>query len=379
MLKRHSQFFLSLLFIADLAFISVAWFLAYGLRFHTDFIPVTKGIPPFNLYLVLLPPILIVWGVVFKLFNLYRPRRISSYILEAWDITKASSLAGLIVVSFSFFLRQFEYSRIVFVMFWCICIILVTVSRWSFREILRSLRRRGYNLRYSVIVGAGSLGRELASKVHQHRELGIIITGFLTRKPDKVGQDLDGIKILGTYSDLPRILKTHQVDQVFLALPRDAYVEAERIHRFLHNQTVDVRIVPDLFQFMSIGNEAEIFEGMPIVTVQASPLYGWMQILKRGMDIVFSSLILILAFPLMLLIGLVIKLTSPGQILYHQNRIGYDGRSFKMLKFRTMRQDAEKDTGVVWTTKDDPRRTLVGGFLRKTSLDELPQFSALTA
>jgi len=374
MLKKYSEFFKSLFFIVDLALISIAWSLAYFLRFHTGLIPVTKGMSSFRAYLVLLPAILIVWGIVFKAFNLYRPRRISSHLSEVWDLTKACSLATLVVVALSFFLRQFEYSRLIFILFWGLSIVLVTLSRWSFRELFRFLRRRGYNLHYALIVGAGELGQELAAKLHQHRELGIKVIGYLTRKHEKVGQELRGIRVLGTYEELPTVLSTFSVDQVFVALPHDAYAEAPDILRFLQDQTVDVRIVPDLLQFMTIRGQAELFDGLPVVTLQATPLYGWNQVLKRFTDIFFSLAILILLSPVMLVVSILIKLTSPGPIFYRQTRMGYDGRVFEMLKFRTMRVNAEEGTGAVWARADDPRRTPLGTILRRTSLDELPQF-----
>ena len=374
MLRRHAEFLKALLFILDLVLISTAWWGAYAVRFQVQIIPVTRGLPPFQSYLTLLPAVLIVWGFVFKAFNLYRPRRLSSHLSEIWDITKACSLATLIVVALSFFLRQFEFSRLFFGLFWALSIVLLTFSRLAFREMLRFFRRRGYNLRYALIVGAGPLGQELADKLHRHRELGIKVAGYLTRRPEKVGREIHGIKVLGVYDDLPDVLASRTLDQVFLALPHEAYSSAERMLCFLQTQTVDVRIVPDLLRFMTVQREAELFDGLPVVTLQATPLYGWNLILKRATDVIFSAIILILAAPLMLVIAAIIKLTSPGPVLYRQNRMGYDGRVFEMLKFRSMRPDAEVQTGAVWARKDDPRRTGVGNLLRRTSLDELPQF-----
>ncbi|MEK6684070.1 MAG: undecaprenyl-phosphate glucose phosphotransferase [Nitrospirota bacterium] len=374
MLKKHGDFFKSLFFIMDLLLISAAWLSAYALRFYTDLIPVTKGVPFFWSYLTLLPGVLIIWGIVFKAFDLYRPRRISTHLSEVWDMTKACSLATLMVVALSFFLRQFEYSRLVLILFWGLSIVFMTLSRWTSREILRFLRKKGYNQRYALIVGAGTLGQELAAKLHRHRELGVRVIGYLTRKREKVGQELREIKVLGSYDELPEILASHPVDQIFLALPHEAYTHAEKIIRYLQDQTVDVRIVPDLLQFMTIGGQAELFEGLPIVTLQATPLYGWNRIIKRAADTFLSVFMLLLISPLMLLIAILIKWVSPGPVLYRQKRMGYDGCVFEMLKFRTMRVNAEEETGAVWARPDDPRRTLLGSFLRRTSLDELPQF-----
>lgn len=374
MLKKHSQFFKSLLFLSDLVLIALAWILGYAIRFHTGLVPVTKGVPPFSVYLALLPVILLVWGVAFRAFDLYRPRRIASRIEELWDVTKACSFSAVLVVAVSDFMRSFEYSRTVFILAWLFSVLLLTLSRWSFRELLRFARRRGYNLRYVLIVGAGALGRELSSKLHRHRELGIQVIGFLSRQEMKVGQRVCGISVLGTYDDLPQVMAAHPVDQVFLALPHDSYAASEKLLRFLQDQTVDVRIVPDLLQFMTVQGEAELFDGLPIVTLQATPLYGWNRIVKRMLDVVICVLALGLAAPLMLAMAILIKATSPGPVFYRQRRMGYDGCLFELIKFRTMRADAERETGAVWTEWDDPRRTPLGSLLRGLSLDELPQF-----
>ena len=374
MLKRHSEFFKSLLFLSDFILITLAWGLAYLLRFHGGLLPVTKGIPLFQPYLALLPVILVVWAIVFKAFNLYRPRRISSHLAEVWDITKACSLATLVVVSASFFLRQHEYSRLVFVLFWGLCILFITLNRLGFRELLRHFRRRGYNLRHALIVGAGSLGQELAHRLCRRTELGIELKGYLSRRPEKIGREFHGVRVLGTYDNLLDILSTHPVDYVFLALPKEEYSTQEKALHILQNHIVDVYIVPDLYQFVSIQGQAELFDGLPLVTVQATPLIGWNKVLKRATDLVCSSLLLTLTLPLTLLILLLIKTTSPGPVLYRQKRMGNDGRLFEILKFRTMRVGAEHGTGPTWAVPDDERTTRIGAFLRKTSLDELPQF-----
>src|SRR2546428_1131105 len=143
---------------------------------------------------------------------------------------------------------------------------------------------------------------------------------------------------------------------------------------FLQDRTVDVRIVPDIHEFNSLGGQAEVFDGLPIITLQGSPHFGWNSCVKRATDLLFSLIILILISPLMVIICAAVKLTSPGPVFYKQERVGLDGRVFQMLKFRTMRVDAEGETGAVWAKKNDPRCTTIGAFLRRLSLDELPQF-----
>lgn len=372
MLKKHHEFFKSLLLLIDMILIYAAWFGAYFLRFH--FVQPLRGIHPFEPYLILILPITIIWAISFNAFNLYRPRRISSKLSEVWDIAKACNWMTVMLIAVSSFLRKFEYARLTFILFWCLSFALVTLNRWTFREVLRFFRRRGYNLRYALVIGAGSLAQELVAKLHRRQELGVRVIGYLTRKPEKIGKPYSGVKVIGGYDELPEILASKTVDQVFLALPQEEYHNTEKILRYLQDHTVDVRIVPDVYQFMSIQGQAELFEGLPIVTLQATPLYGWSQVSKRATDILFSLLIIAVTSPVLLLVGLLVKLTSQGPVLYRQKRMGYDGTVFEILKFRSMRVDAEKETGAVWAQENDPRRTPIGGFLRKTSLDELPQF-----
>ena len=199
------------------------------------------------------------------------------------------------------------------------------------------------------------------------------IIGCLTRLPQKVGELVHGVEIVGTYEMLSSILKKNSIDQVYLAIPSDTQGEVDRIMNTLSIYPVDIRIIPDVSQYMILRSEAEIFDGLPIVTLQASPLYGWSLIIKRGMDITLCTFALALSSPLMIAIALAIGLTSPGPIFYRQTRMGLDGRSFSMLKFRSMRVDAEQKTGAVWAKTDDNRRTSIGKILRRTSLDELPQ------
>ena len=374
MLKRHREFYQSILLLIDFALISIGWVSAYFLRFYTDLIPITKGVPVFTTYLALFPAVLVAWGIAFKSFHLYRPQRVASLLAEVFDVAKGCVFMTILLVVISFFLRQFEYSRAVFILFGVHCVILVTMSRWGFRASLRLTRQRGINLHNALIIGAGRLGRALAEKLSNHSELGINIIGYLTRKEEKVGHKIDGIKVLGVYSDLPHLFTRYSMDQVFIALPQESYSQLTEIVSFLQDQTVDVRIVPDIVSFMTLQGQAELFDGLPIVTLQATPLYGWSQIAKRVMDVLFSLGFITILSPLLCLISGALLFVTGRPIFYKQKRMGYDGRVFEMLKFRTMSHDAEEKTGVVWTVPNDPRRTPLGSFLRATSLDELPQF-----
>lgn len=374
MLKKHSEVFKTLLFVFDLIAISVTWVLAYYLRFYSDIIPVYLSIPPFENYLMLIIPILVIWAMIFKAFNLYRPRRTSTRLGELIDIFVASSFAVLVLVAFTFFIKQFEYSRLVFVYFWLLSIVALSVSRGVFREGLRLLRKKGYNLRHVLIVGEGVLAKELIQRLGAHPELGLNIKGLVTGESERVGMKIDGNMIVGTYDRIEALVNELNVDQIFIALPFSHMLKLDSIIKGIGNHHVTIKIIPDLYHFLPFCGSVEEFEGMPILGIQDTPLYGWNSVFKRLTDLLFAIVAIVLVTPLMALIAVVIKLTSSGPVVYSQERAGLDGKVFNIYKFRTMCVDAEKDTGPVWAHEDDERRTRFGAFLRRTSLDELPQF-----
>jgi Undecaprenyl-phosphate glucose phosphotransferase len=371
MLKRHSQFLQSLLFLFDLTVICVSWIASYHLRFLHGLAPIDKGIPPFDIYLSLLLPIVVVWGMSFRAFNLYRPRRMGTHLAEFFDIAKANTLSVLVLVAFTFFLRQFEYSRLVFLYFWLLNLVALGFSRMAFREGLRFMRKQGFNQRHCLIIGAGKLGQRVARLVALHSEFGIKVQGFLTRHPDKLGRTYEGINVIGLYADLEKYAPA--IDMVFVCLPPDEEQGAEKTLHFLTTTTLEVKVIPSIYEFITLRAEAEMFEGLPVITLQGSPLYGWNVILKGITDFIGAAVALTVTAPLMAVIALAVKLTSRGPVFYRQERMGMDGKPFMMLKFRTMRIDHSGDT-VLLTPKNDPRVTPIGRFLRKTSLDELPQF-----
>ncbi len=310
----------------------------------------------------------------FHVFDLYRPRRMSSYVSEFMDIAKANTLSVLVLVSATFIPSWYDYSRLVFLYFWLINLLVLGFSRMVFREALRFSRRLGYNKRYVLIVGAGKLGEQIVRNLQHHPEFGMSVRGYLTRRPEKVGKVLENVPVVGTYSQLKEYVASG-VDMVFVCLPAEEAVECENILEFLSTTTmVEVKVVPSIYEFMTIHTSAEIFEGLPVITLQGTPLHGVNILIKRTTDILGALVALILSSPLMAFIALCVKLQSPGPVFYRQIRTGLDGREFNMLKFRTMRTDAEEKSGPTWTQKGDTRRTTIGALLRRTSLDELPQF-----
>jgi Undecaprenyl-phosphate glucose phosphotransferase len=372
MLKAHSRLLEQLTLTGDLCLVAGSWILAYALRFYVvGPEPVENVVPPLAPYLYMLVPILVVWGVAFHAFDLYRPRRIGSRLGEAADIAKASTMGALVLVTvMTFVFRGYEYSRLVILYFWVLSIASVWCSRAVFRELLRVARRRGFNLRSAVVVGGGELAVAVARRLQARPDLGIRVLGL-------VGDQKEGaadLTWLGGYADLRAVLDRSPLDHVVMALPHEDYGRLAGLLDAVGDEPVTIHVVPDLIRFASLRGGVEEFEGMPFIHLRESPLHGWNRVAKRAFDVAFSLAVLGGLAPVLALIAIGVKLSSPGPVLYRQERMGLDGRRFTMLKFRTMRADAEAGTGPVWAVRDDARRVGFGAFLRRLSLDELPQF-----
>jgi len=366
-LKAHSRVVENLALGGDLCLIAICWVLAYWIRFHLMHV---TDVPPFRDYALQLIPILVVWGIAFRTFDLYRPNRLGSRVSEWFDVAKASTLGALILVSImTFAFRGYEYSRLVILIFLAQSIVAVSLARAALREALRFARRHGYNLRYAIVVGGGEPAAEVLRILNRRRDAGIFVLGLLSDKKEVP----ENVRWLGGIEDVRTVLDRQQVDIVFIALP---HADASRLTAVLSgigDDPIAIHLVPDVFSLVPARGGIEEFEMVPFIHLRESRLYGLNRVLKRAFDLVFGGLGLAVAAPIMLAIAVGLKLTTPGPVLYHQERMGVDGRRFRMLKFRTMRVDAEAETGPVWARPDDPRRTALGVFLRRTSLDELPQ------
>ena len=373
MLKRHAQLFLTALYLGDSLMILLSLRAAYYLRFELGVFPVDKGVPPIEYFYWYG---LVAWAVFmlnFKVCGLYLSLRGKPLRKEHFTIIKSTILSLLIFSALLFFYREQSFSRNMTVLFFGLTTLSVLGSRIVIRQFLMMLRRRGKNLRYVLIVGVNNLSQELARRIYQNPEMGFKIVGFLDDPPIKLAPWMGSYPILGKTSEVNHFIETHRVDKLFICLDSDSSKKLEQVLTCLQESTVDITVVPELFKHMNLHGGVDEFDGLPILHLTTSPMYGWNSIIKRAMDLIISGLGLVITFPFMLLVALWIKLESPGKILYAQERMGLDGRKFKMLKFRSMHQDAEMGTGPVWAGRSDARCTQIGAFLRKTSMDELPQ------
>jgi Undecaprenyl-phosphate glucose phosphotransferase len=372
MLVRQRQVLASLVFVLDGVILAAAWLAAYWLRFHGLGLPVPLGIPPLGVYLwfgaVLTPCALL----VLRSFRLYRSARTARLSQEAGTLVKGMLLVGALAAVGSYFVRG-ELSRFMLLIYTVLAAGLLVAGRVVVRTALRAARRRGRNLRGTLIVGTGELAQALLAKIREHADFGLDVRGLVAAAPTPAGTAVAGLPVLGTVDELPALVERTGAEIVYLALARAEHEAEHRALEGLADSTAAVRLVPDLARAFTLNASVEDFDGMPVVLVTETPGQGWNAVIKRSFDLACSALGLIVLSPVLLAIALWVRLDSRGPVLYAQERVGMSGRRFRMLKFRTMRTDAEAGGRAGWTTPDDPRRTRAGRVLRPLSLDELPQ------
>ncbi len=369
MFTRFQRFYNSIKLVTDLVALTIAFAAAWYTRF--TWFPF-ETLPPWEETVQTLLLVLVIFPLIFRGSNLYTTNRGRTHISEVFEVFKATALSTLVLVGVSYFIRE-RYSRLTVVIFAGFALVSVSSVRLAFRALFNELRRRGVNLKTILVVGAGTLGQRVVETIELHRELGFKVTGLLTRRPEKVGTRVLNVPVIGLFSDLARELDKQPVDQVILALPLEEQPQMRELMEVLAQRTIDVKVVPDLFSYVTLRGGLEEFGGLPIISLQGAPLEGWNRIAKRVFDILVSSLAMLLLAPVMGVLAVMVKLTSRGPVLFAQERMGIDGQLFHMYKFRTMKPDAEKD-GAKFATAEDPRRTSIGTFLRRSSLDEVPQF-----
>jgi Undecaprenyl-phosphate glucose phosphotransferase len=371
-IRRQTRRLQALFVAADVLATVLALGAAWLIRFESVW-PTPKGAQPFENYAAFIPILVAIWPVVFYFHRLYQIRRDRSTIDEVLAVIVAASLGTILLVGILSFWRGFTYtSRQLLVLFLFLDVFFVSLVRFGIRKYLETMWSTGTGVRRTLIVGAGHAGRALADKLLDHPATGLKPVGFADDDPLKRALGYRGLAVLGTTSEVTALIRAHEVDTVFLALPVEAHRTMLTILKEVGNEIVDLKIVPDLFQYVTFKAGIEDFDGLPVINLTQMPLEGWNSLVKRTMDVALSAIGLVALAVLFPILALAIWLEDRGPIFYAQERMGLDGRLFRMLKFRSMRVDAEDD-GARWAEENDPRRTRVGSFLRQTSLDELPQ------
>jgi Undecaprenyl-phosphate glucose phosphotransferase len=356
--------------LCDLSLTAVAWLGAYYLRFDLGWIPTSKTPPDVALCWRNLPLVVLLAGIAYQVTGQYAVHRLRRLREEFICVLKGTALLALFVPALTFYLHDPYETRATIILFSLLTAGSILTARRMLWAAIRSLRARGFNQTLAVIVGTGRVARKTARSLRRASWMGIKNLGFIEDQSNRWTADLD---ILGTFNDLPELIKRYNIGHVFIALPLSRYDDARRVYDILSQTVVEVRLVADIPNLAGVSLTTTNLDGLPVLGLRESPHFGLNVVIKRVMDIALSITGLILLSPLLALIALFVKWTSPGPVFYRQERCGLNGGTFPMLKFRSMRVDAEGQTGAVWAKKDDPRRTRFGTFLRKTSLDELPQ------
>jgi Undecaprenyl-phosphate glucose phosphotransferase len=372
--RRHGNK-LGLIFLAgDLAVTTVAWLAAYFCRF--GLLPSPDGIPDFHLVMEALPLVLVLAAVSYRLAGLYEIHRLRQMPRELGVVFKAGGLLFVLVITTAFYRRDLYESRMALALFFMLNAAGLALARRLLWHGLRYFRGRGLNHSRALIVGAGRTGELVARTIAANQWTGLEAVGFVD-KPSRRESHL--LPRLGAIDEIGCVVAAHEIDHVFVALPLTRYGELPHMYQALSDVLVEVQLVPDVPGFTGIKPRLMEIDGVSFVNLRQNPHRGWPCLAKRSMDLALGAAALVVLSPVMLLLALGVKLSSPGPVFYRQRRTGLAGRQFGMLKFRSMRVDAETQTGPIWARRGDDRCTPLGRFMRRWSLDELPQlFNVLT-
>ena len=386
MVRRHNRLLIAFYVVSDALLAAWAFVLAYVIRFDFGLIAIRKGIPPFEEYLKVLPVLALLTPVVFHFQGVYRLRRGRSRIDDFFSVLVGSILIVVMGVLATLYFQAYwasandrangayQVSQIVWALFLALNVTFTYASREAVRELLEHRWRAGVGLKRILIAGAGDLGRMLADRMLQHRELGYQVIGFID---DRAGGDhlgYRGLPLLGKISEVAEIAHAERIDHLYVALSIEEHAKLLELMDIASREYIDVKVVPDILQFIALRASLEELDGLPVINMNDVPLQGFRAWIKRALDIVLSLLAMIVISIPFAIIAAIVKWTSSGPIFYTQERMGLDGRPFTVYKFRSMQHDAEDSSGPVWAREDDPRATPIGRWLRRFDLDELPQF-----
>ncbi len=384
MLRRFGLKFTLFLVISDLVWTNVALYLARHLRIALD---IGLDVGPRGEWLhfgpILFLIVTAIWLIIFNLMSVYDTRRTLRAIDDMQIVAVGVMVATLVFAGVAYFFFR-EFSRFLFVYFFLLDLIFLVFWRVLLRVLFR-LRWGGWQreTRPVLIVGAGRVGRKVCQALQAHAWTGLRVVGYLDDNLEKQGADCGGLPVIGTLDDVCRVAQARQISQVIITLPLRAHARVRELVAALQDFDVHIRVVPDYFDMAFVRARVEDFGGIPLLSLREPVLDDFQRLVKRVFDLALGGMMTIVAAPIMLAVAILIKLDSPGPILFRQERVGENGKRFRMYKFRSMVQNAEKraqeiihrdENGqLIYKEPDDPRVTRVGQIIRRTSLDELPQ------
>ena len=355
----------------DAFVIIIAYFIAWIIKFL--FLDESIGALPFRVYAAAILPIVPAYLLLYYLFSLYTPKRVQGRRLEMWNIVKANTVGIALILGVLYLIKMMHFSRELLAIFYFVNILLETGLRNLIRYFLRSMRKKGYNLKHILLVGYSHAAEEYIDRIIANPQWGYKIRGILDDHIE-AGTEYKGVKVLGRIANLMVILPQNRLDEIAITLGLNEYYRLEEIVALCEKSGVHTKFIPDYNRVIPTKPYTEDILGLPVINIRHVPLMNtYYAFLKRLMDIVGSICAIVIFSPVMLFSVIMIKLTSPGPLIFKQERVGLHNRPFMMYKFRSMEVQAPEKEKTRWTVKDDPRVTGFGKFMRKTSIDELPQ------
>jgi len=371
MFKRFSTSYMVFLYIMDLVLTGAALYAASVLRFrlpYGDRVPWEMARVPLPVYGL----VAVIWMLIFMVLSLYNPNRVFRAIDEFQLVFLGTTLAGLTLAGI-LYLTFREIPRYLFLYFVLIDLAFLTIYRAVLRAVFRIRRSYRRGMTRVLIIGADSLGLEVAQALEGYRYMGLETVGFLAEDSQTEGTMIEGLPVLGILDQACDVVEDHNIEEVVIALKHHDRNRLANLIAELQKYPVRVKVVPDFFDLAFPHAQVGIFAGIPMIGLREPAIGDFQRFVKRLFDLVATTALLLLLWPLLLVIAVLIKLDSPGPVFYTQKRMGLDAKPFQILKFRAMREGAEEN-GPGWTTAGDPRRTRLGRRLRRFYLDELPQF-----
>ena len=371
LIKDNQKYFNRLHVLIDALVIIISYVLAWAIQFHV--IRGSRGMLPVRTYMSALIFIVPVFLLLYYAFNLYTPKRVQGRRLEASNVFMANALGLLLIMSGLQLIKQQDFSRSMIFIFIGINFVLTVLERNIIRIVLMDIRSRGMNLKHIILVGYSEAAKAFIDRVVENPQWGYQINGILddTQEPGTVYRS---VEVIGTVDQLTDILAENLQDEIAITLALNEYYKLRGVVAACEKSGVHTKFIPDYENIIPTRPYTEDLLGLPVVNIRNVPLTNtFNRLIKRTMDLVGSLLCIVIFSPVMLVTSALIKITSPGPLIFRQERVGLHNRPFKMYKFRSMEVQSEAAEKKGWTTRNDPRVTSVGKFIRKTSIDELPQ------
>ncbi len=375
MIKDNQKYFNRLHLLVDAAVVAVSYLLAWYIKFCTIFADTEPGAGALDMrtYFSFLYFVVPEYIILYYFFNMYAPKRATRRKYELEGIIMANSVGIVLFIVFLYIIKQQDFSRFMMGAFYIINVMFTTICRTLIRNMLLYFRKKGYNLKYILLVGYSRAAEEYITRINANPQWGYVVRGILDDRIPS-GTVYKGVKVVGRIENIHYILPENKLDEIAITLALKDYDHLEYIVDLCEKSGVHTKFIPDYNSLVPSHPYTEDLMGLPVINIRYVPLTNTLNwVTKRAVDMIGAVVGIVISSPIMLIAALAVRFTSRGPVIFKQERVGLHNKPFKMYKFRTMEMQKPSSEQKGWTVKDDPRVTKVGKFLRHTSLDELPQ------